>query len=94
MRVWPGGPHPLGATWNGEGVNFALFSESTRAVQLCLFDDATAAEPTATITMGEQTDNVWHVYLPDVRPGALYGYRVDGPYEPDAGPSVQRPASC
>jgi isoamylase len=85
MRVWPGGPHPLGATWNGEGVNFALFSESARAVQLCLFDDATASVPTATITMGEQTDNVWHVYLPDVRPGALYGYRVDGPYEPQRG---------
>ena len=85
MRVWPGGPHPLGATWNGEGVNFALFSESARAVQLCLFDDATASEPTATITMGERTDNVWHVYLPDVRPGALYGYRVDGPYEPQRG---------
>ena len=93
MRVWPGGPHPLGATWNGEGVNFALFSESARAVQLCLFDDATASVPTATITMGEQTDNVWHVYLPDVRPGALYGYRVDGPYEPqrDIGST---PASC
>ncbi len=85
MRVWPGGPHPLGATWNGEGVNFALFSESARAVQLCLFDDATASVPTATITMGEQTDNVWHVYLPDVRPGALYGYRVDGPYDPQRG---------
>ena len=85
MRVWPGGPHPLGATWDGEGVNFALFSESALAVQLCLFDDATASVPTATITMGERTDNVWHVYLPDVRPGALYGYRVDGPYEPQRG---------
>jgi isoamylase len=85
MRVWPGGPHPLGATWDGEGVNFALFSENARGVQLCLFDDATAGTPTATITMAERTDNVWHVYLPDVRPGALYGYRVDGPYEPKRG---------
>ena len=85
MRVWPGSPHPLGATWNGEGVNFALFSENATGVQLCLFDDATAAEPTATITMAERTDNVWHAYLPDVRPGALYGYRVDGPYEPTRG---------
>jgi isoamylase len=85
MRVWPGGPHPLGATWDGEGVNFALFSENARGVQLCLFDDATAGTPTATITMSERTDNVWHVYLPDVRPGALYGYRVDGPYEPESG---------
>jgi isoamylase len=85
VRVWPGSPHPLGATWNGEGVNFALFSENATAVQLCLFDEATAGEPTATITMAERTDNVWHVYLPDVRPGALYGYRVDGPYEPTRG---------
>jgi glycogen operon protein len=82
VRVWPGSPRPLGATWNGEGVNFALFSENATAVQLCLFDEATAGVPTATITMAERTDNVWHVYLPDVRPGALYGYRVDGPYEP------------
>ncbi len=85
MRVWPGSPHPLGATWNGEGVNFALFSENATAVQLCLFDEATAGEPTATITMAERTDNVWHAYLPDVRPGAFYGYRVDGPYEPTRG---------
>jgi glycogen operon protein len=85
MRVWPGSPRPLGATWNGEGVNFALFSENASAVQLCLFDEATAGEPTATITMAERTDNVWHAYLPDVRPGALYGYRVDGPYEPTRG---------
>jgi isoamylase len=85
VRVWPGGPHPLGATWDGEGVNFALFSENATGVQLCLFDEATAGEPTATITMPERTDNVWHVYLPDVRPGALYGYRVDGPYEPTGG---------
>jgi isoamylase len=85
VRVWPGSPRPLGATWNGEGVNFALFSENATAVQLCLFDEATAGVPTATITMAERTDNVWHAYLPDVRPGALYGYRVDGPYEPTAG---------
>jgi isoamylase len=85
MRVWPGSPHPLGATWDGEGVNFALFSENATGVQLCLFDDATSGEPTATVTMAERTDNVWHAYLPDVRPGALYGYRVDGPYEPTRG---------
>jgi isoamylase len=85
VRVWPGSPHPLGATWNGEGVNFALFSENATAVALCLFDEATAGVPTATITMAERTDNVWHAYLPDVRPGALYGYRVDGPYEPTSG---------
>jgi glycogen operon protein len=85
MRVWPGSPHPLGATWDGEGVNFALFSENATGVQLCLFDDATSGEPTATISLPERTDNVWHAYLPDVRPGTLYGYRVDGPYEPEKG---------
>ena len=85
MRVWPGRPHPLGATWDGEGVNFALFSENADAVQLCLYDDESSGEPTATVTMPERTDNVWHVYLPDVRPGALYGYRVDGPYDPQRG---------
>jgi len=85
VRVWPGRPHPLGATWDGEGVNFALFSENARDVQLCLFDDATSGQPTATITLPERTDNVWHGYLPDVRPGALYGYRVEGPYEPTRG---------
>jgi isoamylase len=85
MRVWPGGPHPLGATWDGEGVNFALFSENARSVQLCLFEHESAAQPSATITLSETTDNVWHAYLPDVRPGALYGYRVDGPYEPEQG---------
>jgi isoamylase len=85
MRVWPGGPHPLGATWDGEGVNFALFSERATNVQLCLFDHETQAEPTETINMPETTDHVWHAYLPDVRPGALYGYRVDGPFEPEHG---------
>ncbi|HEX3796294.1 MAG TPA: glycogen debranching protein GlgX [Acidimicrobiales bacterium] len=85
MRVWPGGPHPLGATWDGEGVNFALFSEHASGVQLLLFDEATSDRPSSTINLTETTDNVWHAYLPDVRPGALYGYKVDGPYEPDQG---------
>jgi glycogen operon protein len=85
MRVWPGGPRPLGATWDGEGVNFALFSEHARGVQLHLFDEETSEHPTATITLSEMTDNVWHAYLPDIRPGALYGYKVDGPYEPGQG---------
>jgi isoamylase len=82
MRVWPGSPHPLGASWDGEGVNFALFSEHATAVELCLFDHPDAAEPYAQISMPVATDRVWHAYLPDVRPGTLYGYRVDGPYEP------------
>ncbi len=90
MRVWPGSPHPLGATWDGGGVNFALFSQHATSVELCLFDDPLAAEPTATVLLPESTDRVWHAYLPDVQPGALYGYRVDGPYEPGQGHRFNR----
>jgi len=78
MRVWPGGPLPLGATWDGEGVNFALFSEHAEGVQLLLFDEETSSRPSTTIDLNEKTDNIWHAYLPDVRPGDLYGYRVHG----------------
>jgi isoamylase len=85
MRVWPGAPYPLGATWDGEGVNFAIFSEHATAVELCLFDSPEAAESSTVIPMPEATDDVWHVYLPDVRPGCFYGYRVHGPYEPKQG---------
>jgi glycogen operon protein len=85
IRVWPGQPFPLGATWDGEGVNFALFSENATDVDLCLFDDATVPEPRATIPLRERHDQVWHAYLPDVRPGQLYGYRVHGPYKPAEG---------
>jgi glycogen operon protein len=81
----PGEPYPLGATWDGRGVNFALFSENAEAVDLCLFDEATGASETARLRMREQTDNVWHTYLPEIRPGQMYGYRVLGPYEPSAG---------
>ncbi|HWB67408.1 MAG TPA: glycogen debranching protein GlgX [Mycobacteriales bacterium] len=84
-RVWPGSPYPLGATWDGEGGNFAIFSEHATGVELCLFDTADAHEPTETIATPETTDDVWHAYLPDVRPGQLYGYRVHGPYEPEQG---------
>ncbi|MGZ5354329.1 MAG: glycogen debranching protein GlgX, partial [Actinomycetota bacterium] len=84
MRVWPGAPHPLGATWDGEGVNFAFFSEHATAVDLSVFssDDGTEV---ARIPLRERTDLIWHAYLPDLRPGALYGFRVDGPYEPQQG---------
>jgi isoamylase len=85
MRVWPGSPHPLGSTWDGEGVNFAVFSEHATSVDLCLFGDPDASVPTETISMPSATDRVWHAYLPDVRPGAFYGYRVDGPYAPEQG---------
>src|ERR1041384_1721680 len=85
MKVWPGQPYPLGATWDGAGVNFAIFSESAARVELCLFDSPVATEETTRITLREQTDQVWHAYLPEARPGQLYGYRVHGAYEPRAG---------
>jgi glycogen operon protein len=85
MRVWPGAPYPLGATWDGVGVNFALFSEHATRVDLCLFDSPEAERESLTIPLTEQTDMVWHGYLPDVRPGQLYGYRVHGPYDPHKG---------
>ncbi len=84
FAVWPGRPYPLGATWDGEGVNFALFSEHAEAVELCLFVNDGRHE-TARIPMRWQTDQVWHCYLPEVRPGRLYGYRVYGPYDPPNG---------
>jgi isoamylase len=82
--VWPGRPYPLGSTWDGEGVNFALYSEHAEKVELCLFDSAGRRE-SLRITLPEQTDMVWHGYLPEIRPGQLYGYRVYGPYAPEQG---------
>ena len=73
--VWRGHPYPLGATWDGEGVNFALFSEHAERVELCLFDPRGRRE-TGRIPMRWQTDQDWHCYLPEARPGLLYGYRV------------------
>jgi isoamylase len=84
-RIWPGAPYPLGATWDGVGVNFALFSAHATKVELCLFDSPTATRESHRVTLPEQTDMVWHGYMPDVRPGQLYGYRVHGPYDPQAG---------
>ncbi len=85
MRVRPGSAHPLGATWDGEGVNFALFSEHATAVELCLFDASDDARERARVKFSEHEELVWHAYLPDVRPGQLYGYRVHGPYAPAEG---------
>jgi isoamylase len=82
--VWPGRPYPLGSTWDGEGVNFALYSEHAEKVELCLFDSSGRRE-TSRIPLPEQTDMVWHGYLPEIRPGQLYGYRVFGPYAPERG---------
>jgi isoamylase len=85
VRIWPGRPYPLGTTWDGAGVNFALFSEHATRVELCLFDSPDAAKESHRIDLREQTDQVWHCYLPDSLPGQLYGYRVHGPYEPANG---------
>ncbi|MBK1665157.1 glycogen debranching enzyme GlgX [Rhodospirillum rubrum] len=83
-RVWPGRPYPLGGTWDGRGVNFALFSEHAEKVELCLFDGDDGRE-LSRVPLPEYTDEIWHGYLPDVRPGQRYGYRVYGPYAPHAG---------
>jgi glycogen operon protein len=82
--VWPGRPYPQGANWDGEGVNFALFSEHAEKVELCLFDRGGERE-LERIRLREQTDQVWHCYLPEAGPGQLYGYRVHGPYKPEHG---------
>jgi isoamylase len=84
MEVWPGQPYPLGATWDGEGVNFALFTEHASKVELCIFDP-TGNQEIARVALPEYTDQVWHGYLPDARPNLLYGYRVHGPYDPQNG---------
>ncbi len=84
-RLWPGQPYPLGATWDGEGVNFALFSEHATGVELCLFEAPEASVPAGRFEFRERTDLVWHGYLPGVGPGQLYGYRASGPYAPEQG---------
>jgi isoamylase len=83
-EIWPGHSYPRGATWDGQGVNFALFSQHAEKVELCLFDDIGRHERQR-IELRERTDHVWHCYLPQARPGMAYGYRVHGPYKPDEG---------
>ena len=85
MRLWPGSPYPLGATYDGAGVNFAIFSEHATGVHLCLFDSPTASMEAIVIPLIERTDRVWHGYLPDGRPGQLYGFRVHGRWDPSRG---------
>src|SRR6476619_7040219 len=85
-RIWPGTPYPLGATWTGEGVNFAVFSEQATRVVLELYREPYDVKPVAAVDLArERPGNVWRAFLPDARPGHLYGYRVDGPYEPAGG---------
>ncbi|NBC97093.1 MAG: glycogen debranching protein GlgX [Deinococcus-Thermus bacterium] len=84
LRILPGTPYPPGATWDGSGTNFALFSAHAEKVELCLFDDRGRRE-LHRVPLREMTHEIWHGYLPDVRPGQLYGYRVHGPYDPRNG---------
>lgn len=83
IKLLPGNPYPLGATYNGSGVNFALFSANATAVELCIFDDNDALLFQTNLT--ENTHHVWHCYIPELKLGARYGYRVHGPYEPENG---------
>jgi isoamylase len=85
VKTFRGQPYPLGATWVGNGVNFAIFSEHATGIELCLFDSPEATEENVRIPMKEQTHQVWHVFLPGARPGQLYGFRVSGPYDPNRG---------
>jgi glycogen operon protein len=82
MRVLPGQPFPLGATYDGRGVNFALYSENATGVELCLVD---RSGQETRIPFRERTGFTWHCYVPSLRPGQMYGYRVSGPYEPERG---------
>ena len=86
MRIWPGSPYPLGATWDGGGVNFAIFAEHAERVELCLFDSPESTKESERIALPEMTDLTWHVYLPEAQPGQLYGYRVYGHRDPKSCP--------
>ena len=85
-QVWPGTAYPLGATYDGTGTNFALFSEVAERVELCLFDEDGTEER---VELPEVDGYVWHGYLPGIQPGQRYGFRVHGPYDPDAGAALQ-----
>ncbi len=85
IEVWPGQPYPLGATWDGNGVNFAIFSENATKIDVCLFESTDSSQESVRITLKERTHWVWHCYIPHLEPGQLYGFRVDGPYAPKDG---------
>jgi isoamylase len=82
--ILPGKPYPQGATWDGTGVNFSIYSEDATGVELCLFDDPNS-EARRTITIRESTGHIWHCYVPDILPGQYYGFRIYGPYDPERG---------
>lgn len=83
--VYPGHPYPLGASWDGKGVNFALYAENATGVDLCLFDATDERKSSEQIPVTEVSHHVWHIYIPHLKPGQLYGYRVYGPYDPENG---------
>jgi isoamylase len=85
LKVLPGKPFPLGATFDGKGVNFAVFSENAEGMELCLFQSENDKKEYIKIKIEEVTHHIWHVYVPDLKPGQFYGYRVYGPYEPEKG---------
>ncbi|MDQ1702376.1 MAG: isoamylase [Frankiaceae bacterium] len=91
LRSWPGHPNPLGATWDGEGTNFAIYAPSAEAVDVCLFDggsrdgDPAHHERETRVPLEETTTHIWHGYLPQIGPGQRYGFRVDGPFDPSRG---------
>jgi glycogen operon protein len=89
MLIWPGNPYPLGATWDGSGTNFALFSEAAELVELCLFETGSVntdgEDAESRIELTERDGFVWHAYVPGTGPGMRYGYRVHGPYDPPSG---------
>ena len=83
-KIQEGLPYPRGGTWDGKGTNFAVFSANATKVEVCIFDK-TGAQELDRIELPEYTDQIWHGYLADIRPNTVYGYRVHGPYAPDAG---------
>jgi isoamylase len=85
IKKYPGNPYPLGASWDGQGVNFAIYAANANGVELCLFENNGDEVESVKVRFDERTHQIWHVYLPGIKPGQHYGYRVDGPYEPQNG---------
>ena len=85
LRIKPGNPYPMGATWDGLGVNFTLYSQHAERVELLLFESEKSKTPLHVLDIKERTGPIWHVYVYNLQPGQLYGYRVYGPYEPEKG---------
>jgi isoamylase len=84
-KFYPGSPYPLGAMWDGKGVNFALYADNATGVDLCLFNTVKDETEILKIKISERTHQIWHIYVPELKPGQLYGYRVHGPYKPEEG---------